>query len=134
MHYEILDARKHKLTNNVNNLSNHLSSMSIDYMNHQNISFQMNEEEFPAIMTQELASKKRSKKRRGTDDQDRTSFSTEDEGKYMWLSPTALAASSELFDTVEYGLVGTEYIESVQVQDNGEVHYIVDGYRGKLGY
>lgn len=117
MHYEILETRKKEAEGNprgddysVKGLTNNIESLSVDpaYGNRSSSlywdEFLYNEAEFPEI------GKKLQRKRIEAEDRDRIDLlmTQQDEGKYMWLSPSALANPSEIYDPLDYDLITTQ--------------------------
>lgn len=142
MHYEILETRKREvetitqiqevsfqtLDGSTTSLSvNSTSTFADGHMEAFSKQFFLEESEFPPISGEGDAEVANTswRKRREAEERDRISLMmTQDEGKYMWLSPSALATPDEIYNP---------YKETA-VSPGLPYHLSLDGYGGLCGY
>lgn len=139
MHYEILETRKREVEtitqNQDGSFQTHDSSMTSTVnstfadgqMEAFSKQFFLEESEFPPISGEGDAEVANTswRKRREAEERDRISLlMTQDEGKYMWLSPSALATPDEVYNP---------YKETA-VSPGLPYHLPLDGYGGLCGY
>lgn len=135
MHYEILETRKKEKEMlqgdpevGVRSISNRLNALSINSYNHKSLNpywdkFSQNDSEFIEI------EKKIQKKRLDEEDTDEIGVMAQDEGKYMWLSSSALANTSDFYDSID--CFQTELPSIQNCMDGKETVEFLDEYRGK---
>lgn len=134
MHFEILETRKKEKEtpqgdqdNGVKNISSRINSLSINSYNHKGLNpnwdkFSQNDSEFIEI------EKTIQSKRSDDEDTDGIGVMAQDEGKYMWLSSSALANTSDFYDSID--CFQTELPSIQHCMDGKETVEFLDEYRG----